>query len=215
MDKIRQYMYYFLIGIVSFIALAFLPMVGTEIGMAWNIPTTTVGWIVWAAAKIIVSIINILIFHCFMCQAKLNVKDNEYYIKARDILVKIKEKNVLPKSPQKWNGEQYGKKGTTIFITSALSTVALSQALLTFDWISMLTYLFTIIMGLIFGVLQMKKAEEYWTDEYYRYALMIKSDREKEASQDINKQPEMALSATSRKSNKGAQDGYKRPRGAK
>ena len=177
MDKVKQYLYYFIIGIISLIALMFLPMLGTSVGLAWNIPNTTVGWIVWVVTKLIVAVINILIFHCFMCQAKVNIKDNDNYKKARDILINQKVKEVLPKSPHRWNIEQYGKKGITIFLASALSTVALTQALLTFDWVSMLTYLFTIIMGLIFGILQMKTAEEYWTSEYLEYALLYQQQQ--------------------------------------
>lgn len=180
MDKVKQWLYYCLIGIISFISLIFLPMIGSEAGLDWNIPNTTVGWIVWVASKLIMSIINILIFYCFMQQAKLNIKDNENYKKAREILQKQEKKEVLPKSPRKWSAEQYGKKGTTIFITTALSTVALTQAMLTFDYLSMLTYLFVIAMGLIFGVLQMKTAEEYWTEEYYEYALMLERKKEQE-----------------------------------
>lgn len=116
-----------------------------------------------------------------MQQAKVNVKDNENYKKARNILMKQKEKEVLPKSPNKWNSQQYIKKGSTIFITTGLSTIALTQAILTFDYVSMLTYLFTIIMGLIFGILQMKTAEEYWTDEYLQYALMKERENASEA----------------------------------
>lgn len=183
MDKIKQYLYYFLIGIISLIALLFLPMIGTSVGLAWNVPDTTVGWIVWIVTKLIIAVINILIFHCFMCQAKVNVKDNENYKKARAILVEQKVKEVLPKSPHKWNMEQYGMKGITIFVTSALSTVALTQALLTFDWISMLTYLFVIVTGLIFGILQMRTAEEYWTNEYLEYAMMYKQQQEELACQ--------------------------------
>ena len=172
MDKLKQWMYYFIIGLISLISLFFLPMLGTEIGLSWNIPNTTVGWIVWVVTKVIVAVINILIFHCFMCQAKVNIKDDSNYKKARDILIHQKVKEVQPKSPRRWNVEQYGKKGIAIFLASALSTVALTQALLTFDWVSMLTYLFTIIMGLVFGILQMKTAEEYWTGEYLEYALL-------------------------------------------
>lgn len=193
--KIKQYMYYFIIGVVSFIALVFLPMVGSTVGLNWNLPNTIVGWIVWVAVKLIVATINVLIFHSFMEQAKINIKDDENYKKAREILVSAKLKNVLPKSPKKWNAEQYGKKGTVIFITTALTTIALTQAILSFDYVSMLTYLFTIIMGLIFGVLQMKKAEEYWTDEYYRYALMIQeniNEEKRKAEAENNKSMEMA-----------------------
>lgn len=183
MDKIKQSLYYIIIGVVSFIALVFLPMIGSTIGLGWNIPDTVVGWIVWVGSKLIVSTLNVLIFHCFMCQAKINIKDNENYKKAREILTDVNLKEIKPRSPGKWKAEQYGKKGVTIFITSSLAVVALTQAVLTFDYISMLTYLFTIIMGLIFGVLQMKTAEEYWTREYYEYALYRQESALKQAEQ--------------------------------
>ena len=184
MDKVKQGLYYILVGVISFISLVFLPMIGSTIGLGWNIPDTTVGWIVWVGSKIIVATLNVLIFHCFMCQAKINVKDNENYKKAREILIGVKLKEIKPRSPRKWNAEQYGKKGVTIFITSSLAVVALTQAVLRFDYISMLTYLFAIIMGLIFGILQMKTAEEYWTREYLEYALYRQELALKQEEQD-------------------------------
>lgn len=172
-DKMKQWMYYIIIGIISFIALVFLPMIGSEVGLAWNLPNTTVGWVVWVAVKAIVSTINVLIFHSFMCQAKINISDHPNYKKAFDILFAQKNKEQMPRSPKKWKAQQYGRKGVTIFFTTALATIALTQAIMTFDWMAMLTYLFTIVMGLIFGIMQMKNAEEYWTDEFLRYALLI------------------------------------------
>lgn len=185
LDKLKQWMYYFIIGIISFIALVFLPMIGTTIGLGWNVPNTTVGWIVWVATKLTISVINILIFHSFMCQAKINIHDDPKYVEARDILQTIKIKEYVPRSPSKWNGQQYGKKGTIVFITSALAVVAFTQAILQFDWVSMLSYLFTILMGLIFGVLQMKKAEEYWTDEFWKYAIMIREQNEAKIEESV------------------------------
>lgn len=179
MDKIKQWMYYFIIGIISLVALLFLPMLGSTVGLGWNLPDTTTGWIVWIAVKLIMACVNVLIFHSFMQQAKLNVKDNPKYIEAREILAQQKDKKVLPRSPSKWNGQQYGRKGVGIFTSTAMATVALTQAILTFDWVSMLTYLFTIVMGLIFGILQMKTAEDYWTDEYWRYAIMVRDNNER------------------------------------
>lgn len=174
MDKIKQWMYYFIIGIVSLIALCFLPMIGSDIGLDWNLPNTTVGWIVWVTIKFIVAVLNVLIFHCFMLQAKLNNKDNAKYQEAREILRMTNKKDFMPRSPSSWNKQQYGQKGVVIFVTTALSTIALTQAMLTFDWMAMLTYLFTIVMGLLFGVMQMKTAEDYWTDEFWQYAKSIK-----------------------------------------
>lgn len=170
-EKIRQWMYYFVIGIVSMIALCFLPMIGSGVGLGWNTPNTVAGWVVWVTVKLIVATLNVLIFHCFMMQAKINVKDNEKYLEAKELLMLTGEgKEFVPRSPTRWNRQEYGAKGTTIFCTTALSTIALTQAMLTFDWMAMLTYLFTIVMGLIFGIMQMKKAEEYWTNEFWLYA---------------------------------------------
>lgn len=178
MDKFRQWLYYFIIGFVSLISLFFLPMLGSTVGLNWNIPNTVVGWIVWVVTKLIVAVLNIIIFHCFMLQAKVNVADNENYKKANEILLSVKKKERLPRSPEKWTSKQYFTKGVSIFLFSLLSAVALTQAILTFDWVSMLTYLFTIIFGVIFGVLQMKAAENYWTGEYYEFAIMIEKENE-------------------------------------
>lgn len=190
MDKIKQWMYYFIVGIVSFAALVFLPMIGTEVGLGWSVPNTTTGWIVWGTIKALVATLNVLIFHSFMQQAKINVKENERYKEALEILRKVKVKNYTPRSPKKWNLEQYGKKGVTLFISTAFATIALTQAILTFDWVSMLSYLFTIIMGVIFGVLQMKTAEEYWTDEFWKYAKKVKEENEGNVAPEENKEKE-------------------------
>lgn len=176
MDKVRQRLYYFVIGIISFVSLVFLPMVGSEVGMGWNLPTTPVGWIVWIVTKLIISVINVLIFHSFMCQAKINVKNNENYRKALEMLYKIAPKVYTPLSPQQWLKKEYRTKAVTIFVTTSLSTVALTQAVLSFDYMAMLTYLFTIILGVVFGIIQMKKAEEYWTQEFYDFAVKFVED---------------------------------------
>lgn len=179
-ERTRQYLYYFIIGIISFVALVFLPMLGSSVGMDWNLPTTTAGWIVWAVMKIIVATLNVLIFHSFVQQGRLNVKDHPNYIEATQILQKVHVKNAMPRSPAQFTGKQYGRKGVMIFLSTALATVALTQAALAFNWIDMLTYLFTIIMGIIFGILQMKTTEKYWSEEYLAYAKFKQEEMEQE-----------------------------------
>lgn len=136
-------------------------MVGSEVGMGWNLPTTPVGWVVYVATKLIVATINVLLFHCFMQQAKLNSSNNEKYKAANEMLYEIAPQIYDPRSPLKFNKQEYGRKGVIIFVTTLLSAFALTQAILSFDYMSMLTYLFTIIMGVVFGIIQMKKAEVY------------------------------------------------------
>ena len=179
-SKWRQWQYYIIIGIISLVALFFLPMIGSEAGLAWNIPTTTVGWIVYIVSKLLVAVLNILLFHCFILQAKINIQDDPNYVEANNILDKVSPSDTDKiRSPGEYYKEVYGKKGVTIFITSVLSAVGLTQAVLTFDWISMLTYFFTVLMGLIFGILQMNQTETFWTTEYLRYAKKVKEENEK------------------------------------
>lgn len=170
-DKWRQWEYYVLIGVISLVALFFLPLIGSEAGLAWSVPNTAAGWLVYIVSKLLVATINILIFHCFIQQAKLNIQDNPKYVEAMEILDKaLNTGTEVYRSPQEYLTSTYGRKGVTIFITSLLSAVGLTQAVLTFDWVSMLTYFVTILMGVIFGILQMNQTEIYWTTEYWRYA---------------------------------------------
>lgn len=101
-----------------------------------------------------------------MQQGKVNVKDNKYYLEAAHILEREMKIERLPISPGRHLGRVYGGKGTTLFISSMLSVFALTQAILVFDLVAFLTYLFTIIMGIVFGLMQMKNEEYYWTVEY-------------------------------------------------
>lgn len=179
-QSLKQGMYYIIIAVISFISVVFLPMLGSTLGLGWKIPDTTAGWVVWGASRAIVATINVLLFHSFMEQAKLNIKDDEHYKEARDILVKVHKKEHKPKSPAQWNAAQYGKKGVSIFLASAMSVVAIGQAVLSYEWATALAYLFTLGMGIIFGIMQMKKAETYWTTEYYEYALMKKRMEEEQ-----------------------------------
>lgn len=58
-----------------------------------------------------------------------------------------------PRSPEEWKRDTYGKKGVSLAITTALSVIGLTQAILTFDLTAMLTYLFTVFMGVVFGLI--------------------------------------------------------------
>lgn len=171
--RLKIYTYYIVIAITSLVVCIFLPMVGSDVGLGWKLPDTTVGWIVWVATKLIIASINVLLFYCFMSQAKINIRENDHYLKANEILHRTKNKEYNPRGPKEWQTQQYGKKSVMIFITSVLSVFALTQAILSFDYMALISYVFTIIFGIIFGVISMKGAELYWTEEYYDYALRV------------------------------------------
>ena len=173
MDKfeLKKYLYYGIIGVISLIVLVFVPMIGSDAELGFVLPKTPAAWAIYIVTKLLIAALNVLIFYCFMEQAKINVRDNEDYKKANEILKKLKVKEFIPRSPNKWNRQQWTGKGLAIFISTILSTVALTNAILTYDYMSLLTYLLVLVIGIIFGILQMKSAEAYWTNEYYQYAL--------------------------------------------
>ena len=176
-QNFRLWQYYIIIGVISFITVFFLPFIGSTVGLKWVLPTNVVGWVVYIVSKLLVAVVNILLFHCFMQQAKVNVKDDPKYKEANDILKRCGFLNKwAPRGPVEWQKLQYKRKGIWIAIGSLITAIGLSQALLVFDWVMMVSYVVIIIFGIIFGVLQLNAAEQYWTDEYYDYAKMVERE---------------------------------------
>ena len=91
------------------------------------------------------------------------------YKKAMELMGKH-EKEKAFRSPAKWKVEQYGKKGLSSITMTALSLFALSSAILQYDWVALITYSMAIIIGVSFGLVSMKAAEKYWSEEFYFYA---------------------------------------------
>ena len=183
LQKLRQNLYYCLIAISSFVALVFLPMLGTDVNAGWNLPKSTKEWIVFITIKTIVSFLNVFIFASFINQGKLNVADDPNYKRAQQLMLQSGSKEYEPRSPRKFNAKEYGQKGVTVFLSTALSLVALTQAILTYDWVALLTYTITVVGSIVFGVFEMKKVEIYWTVEYLDYAekqVAIKNKKEAE-----------------------------------
>ena len=185
--KIDLWLYYILIGVITFVALVFLPFFGSEVGMSFNFPNTAAGWVVYIVQQALMAVVNVLIFHSFICQAYINVKDNENYIKARDIFHSFDNKEYIPRTLQQFNKKEYGTKAVWIAIGTLMGGFALTQAILTYDYIRALAYLFTIIMGIVFGIFEMKKYETYLTYEYLLSALYHQRKVEEKALEEQKK----------------------------
>ena len=187
-EKLKLYQGYFIIGILSLVCVFFLPMLGSSVGLAFAFPNTWAGWFIWVVSKLAIVLINMLLFDQFVRQAKINIKDNENYVKAQSIFdaLETPEEEYLP-GPNEYLHRLYRSKGTKVMITSALSVFAFSNALLTFNWITMLTYLFTVTTGIIYGWITMLSVEDYWTDTYYKLALRVqKKNAEKHEEKNEN-----------------------------
>lgn len=171
-DQVDLYLWYAMIAVVSLVSLVLLPLLGSDIPLEVAFPKTFGSWFVYCFTKILVAIVNILIFHCFFQQGDVNMK---HYYKRRlgdEILGLLSRYQYIPMSPEQWAKKEYKNKSITVAVTSILSAFCLGHAVLSFDWIIFLTYFITILMGLVFGVLQMKKTENYYSGQYFDYAIM-------------------------------------------
>ena len=185
-EVLRQNLYYVIIAILSVGVLLVFPFLRSEADVGWGFPTTPAGWFLFWFSKIAVTCINLSIFTAFKKQAVLNVKDNETYKKAREILNAVKEKESAPKSPAQYQAMSYAKKGTTLTVSTIASLIAIGNMILRFDYNTLISYTITIVMAIVFGIFAMKSDEIYWTEDYYYYALqqseqlgdLIKKDEE-------------------------------------
>lgn len=170
-EKLRQNLYYIIIVILSLAVLIVMPFLRSDLSTSLLFPTTTAGWFLFWFEKGSITAINLTIFTAFKKQGKLNIKDNEKYLEAQKLMNKVKAKKYNPSSPAKYQAKSYGKKGTTLVISTMASLVAITNMLLRFDYLALISYCITILMAIIFGIFAMKNDELYWTDEYYYWAL--------------------------------------------
>lgn len=186
-----KYQNYIVIAIISVLALVVLPFLGSTVGLAIILPTTIGGWVVWVLSKLCIVILNVMILHAFIQQAEVNIKDNSKYRAAKEILLDTNEKeNIVPLSPKQYFSHLYGKKGTILAITTALSVFGLANAILVFDLVVFITYLLTITTAILFSLFEMKKTEVFWTEDFYLYAKYRQKKLKEEQEAELNKQKE-------------------------
>ena len=183
-EKFSLNFYYCLIFLLSLLVMTvapmFTPSANTDLGISAIFPHSVIGWAIYVCTKVFVGVVNLLLFHCFVKQARINIKSNEKYIAACKIYDMYHPKEYNPRGPKQYFGQLYRKKGVMIFLTSMLSAVVLTNAILSFDVTAFVTYCMTILMGIIFGILKMKEVEAYWTSEFYDAAVLLQNKYQKQ-----------------------------------
>lgn len=181
--------YYVLILIISVTVLLLVPFISGGINGDFQLyfPKSTIGWIVYWIIRVGTAILNVAIFALFKLQAKQNIKNDPEYIEA---MKQWKGSGLnderKPRSPKKMEVQEWSIKGVTILITSLLAGATISSLILSFDIMTFLSCLTSVIMGLCFGYVAMRKNEIYWTEEFPEYVRNItkqESQKEKENEQ--------------------------------
>ena len=192
--KINDAAYYVIIGLISlltvFIPPLFMGCLSSDIGLAF--PKNAAGWILWSVLNISTAIANICILVLFKLQAKKNSRTNDNFKKANDILNRLAgQKEVfIPRSPTRMNATDYTRKVICIVISTLTSSVVLTSLILSFDWMTLLSCLVSIIITLCISWVTMLNNEIYWTEEYILYAEMKEKEIKKKAKEEASKEQE-------------------------
>lgn len=165
-DLVKLYIRYGIIAALVVISLVILPLISTDLAVGWQFPTTTLGWISYIVIRCLVGVITFLIFVNFDAQGKVNVQKDERYINAYNKLWSTRDKRYIPKSPTQRNLETYGFKATSIAVTSIITAFVVISCILNYDYMILLAYGLSIIFAVIFGIIQMLKAELWWVEEF-------------------------------------------------
>lgn len=175
--KIRQffskYLYSMLVAVIVWIALVLMPMFNTDGMIGWQIPDTPLGLCAYILIRGLVAVLVFLIFVLFDMQGKTNILEDPAYLEAYNLLNTIEDKEYIPVSPAKYKAKTYGLKAVTLAIGTAVSACIIMEMVLSYNWSLLASYGLSILMAVINGLIQMKKAEVYWTEEYLKYAHYI------------------------------------------
>lgn len=181
-EAFKNYKNYGIIIVLTLVTVTVFPLLGTSVGMEARYPNTVVGWVVWAVIKIALCVDNIFIFQAFVDQAELNVQYEQRYIDAREIVRQYRIGKYNPMSPEERRKKMFSKKIIITILTSLIS-IALTEAILRYNWADLIAYSLSMIMAIVFGILSMADQEKYWVEEFYDYAITIKEEEEAKEKQ--------------------------------
>lgn len=181
-EAFKNYKNYGIIIVLTLVTVTIFPLLGTSVGMEARYPDTVVGWIVWSVIKLALVVDNIFIFQAFVDQAELNVQYEQRYLEAREIVRKYRIGKYTPMSPEERRKKMFSKKVIITVLTSLIS-IALTEAILKYNFADLIAYSISMLMAIIFGVLSMADQEKYWVEEFYDYAINIRDEEEEKQKQ--------------------------------
>ena len=177
LEKFKTYVYYGIIGVILLLTTVLIPFLAggiTEQGFDFYIPKSTSGWVIFWVIRIGIVLGNVAVYGLFKAQAKTNIRYDENYIKACELLNKLNgEKGFIPMSPKKKAAKDWTTKGIFMVMTTAAESIVIGTLIINFDFITFLSCISSSITAIVFGIVQMVKDEVYWTDEYLLYAEYV------------------------------------------
>jgi hypothetical protein len=202
-DELKAKINFIVIGLVSFLGSGVVPFLASAFNekndqeiIKTAFPESTIGWVVWGIFRMMIVVINMSIFVAFVNQGKLNVANDKEYIEARTKWLEVqvyrgnrskKGKKVSYLTPKQHYAKLYSKKGLSLAIGSFASMFTVSFMVLNWDLATFIAITITVVMAIVFGILQMSREEFYWTNDFkIRAEVEYKKMKNEIAKEDEN-----------------------------
>lgn len=187
-ESINKYAYYIMILLIALLAVFVPPLCLGAISGDFRLafPDTPSAWAVWGIINGSSIIANISILVLFKLQAKKNCLEHPNYIKATKILDEVSKVNrvYIPRSPSRMDIDDYVKKVVFIILFTLGSFIAISNLIISFDILTLISTLISMITTLVVSWTSMINNEEYWTKEYLMYAEYMQEESLKTAEKE-------------------------------
>lgn len=163
--------------ILSMIAMFLVPLLGSYATGTTQFPQTVPAWILYFTCAIAISICSLMIYLALHNQGKLNVKDQEEYIQAKELHLKnfkrMNGKDIIPVDPFKWEKKTKAQKG--VFQTLGIFCGLLGFGLGALCWNNsqFISSTFSIIMSIGFGLVHMGDVEKMFTEGWLEWELYV------------------------------------------
>lgn len=177
--------------ILSLISMFLVPLIGSYATGTTQFPQTIPAWILYFTCAIAVSICSLMIYLALHNQGKLNVKDEEEYIKAKELHLKNFErmngKELIPIDPFKWEKKQKTQKGIFQTLGIFLGLLGFGLGALCWNNSQFISSTFSIILAIGFGLVHMGDVERMFTEGWLEFELYVQKKLDEEDAKKAQK----------------------------
>lgn len=163
--------------ILSMISMFLVPLIGSYATGTTQFPQTIPAWILYFTCAIAVSICSLMIYFALHNQGKLNVKDEEEYLKAKELHLKNFErmngKELVPVDPFKWEKKTKTQKGIFQTLGIFLGLLGFGLGALCWNNSQFISSTFSIVLAIGFGLVHMGDVERMFTEGWLEWELYV------------------------------------------
>lgn len=183
--------------LLSAAAMFLVPLLGSYLTGQTKFPQTVPEWILYFTCAVAIAICSLFIYLALFNQGKLNVKDEEEYIKAKELHLKNfkrMDKKTIPMNPFIWEKKQKIQKGIFQTLGIFFGLLGLGLAVIAWNNSQFISATLSVLMSIGFGFVKMGDVERMWTEGWLEYEIFIEEQLNEEEKQ---RQVELQSSSSS------------------